>query len=114
MVQNLLPACFCLRIQGIKIYKTTVLPVVLYGCETSSLILREGHRLTVFEKRVLSKIFGPKRDEVTGEWRRLHNEELHRLYSPNTVSFFYHFTIHGSFMTWKLASSETSLDSCGA
>jgi len=50
--------------------------VVLYGCETWSLTMREEHRLTVFENRVLSRIFRPKRDEVTGEWRRLHNLEL--------------------------------------
>jgi hypothetical protein len=52
------------------------LPVVLYGCETWSLTLREEHRLRVFENRVLRRIFGPKRDEVTGGWRKLHNEEL--------------------------------------
>jgi hypothetical protein len=55
--------------------------MVLYGCETGSLTLREEHRLRVFENRVLGRIFGPKRDEVTGEWRRLHNEELPDLYS---------------------------------
>jgi hypothetical protein len=65
----------------IKIYKTVILPVVLYGCETLSLTLREEHRLRVFENRVLRIIFGPKRDEVTGGWRKLHNEELHGLYS---------------------------------
>jgi hypothetical protein len=63
-------------------YKTIILPVVLYGCKTWSLTLREEHRLRVFENRVLSRIFGPKRDEVTGEWRKLHNEELHNLYHP--------------------------------
>jgi hypothetical protein len=63
-----------------------ILPVVLYGCETWSLKLREEHRLRVFENRVLKKIFGPKRDEVMGEWRKLHNEELRDLYtSPNII-----------------------------
>jgi hypothetical protein len=57
---------------------------VLYGCETWSLTLREEHRLRVFENRVLRGIFGPKRDEVTGDWRKLHNEELHNLY-PSPV-----------------------------
>jgi len=62
------------------------LPVVLYGCETWSLTLREEHRLRVFQNRVLRKMFGPKRDEVTGEWRKLHNDELSDLYSlPNIV-----------------------------
>jgi hypothetical protein len=69
----------------IKIYKTIILPVVLYGCETSSLTLREEHRLRVFENRVLRRIFGPKRDEVTGGWRKLHNEELHGLYSSPSI-----------------------------
>jgi hypothetical protein len=64
-----------------RIYKTIILPVVLYGCETWSLTLREEYRLGVFENRALRRIFGPKRDEVTGEWRKLHNEELHDLYS---------------------------------
>jgi hypothetical protein len=60
--------------KNIKIYRTKILPVVVYGCETWSLTLREEHRLRVFENRVLRRIFGPKRDEVTGEWNRLHNE----------------------------------------
>jgi hypothetical protein len=63
-----------------------MLPVVLYGCETWYLTLREEHRLRVSENRVLRRIFGPKGDEVTGGWRKLHNEELHRLYSsPNII-----------------------------
>jgi hypothetical protein len=66
---------------NIRIYKTTILPVILYGCGVWSLTLREEHRLRVFENRVLRRIFGPKRDEVTGEWRKLHNEELRDLYS---------------------------------
>jgi hypothetical protein len=61
----------------IKIYRTIILPVVLYGCKTWSFILRKECRLRVFENKVLRRIFGPKRrDEVTGEWRRLHNKEL--------------------------------------
>jgi hypothetical protein len=70
----------------IKIYRTIILPVVLYGCESWSLTLREECRLRVFENRVLRSIFGPKRDEVTGEWRILHNKELYALYSsPNII-----------------------------
>jgi len=57
----------------IKIYRTIILPVGLYGCETWSLILREERRMRVFENRMLIRIFGPKRDEVIGEWRKLHN-----------------------------------------
>ena len=67
------------------IYKTIILPVVLYGCETRSHTLREEYRLMVFENRIPRRIFGPKRDE-NGQWRRYHNEELHSLYcSPNIV-----------------------------
>jgi hypothetical protein len=70
----------------IKIYITIVLPVVSYGCETWYLTLSEEHRLRMFGNRVLRRILWPKRDEVTGEWRRLHNEELHDLYSsPNLI-----------------------------
>jgi hypothetical protein len=68
------------------IYRTIILPVVLYGCETWSLTLREEHRLRVFENRMVGKVFGPKRDEATGDGRKLHNEELNDLYSlPNIV-----------------------------
>jgi len=67
-------------------YITIILPVVLYGCETWSLTLREERKLRVFENMVFRRIFGPRRDEVTGEWRRFHNEELNDLYSsPNIV-----------------------------
>jgi hypothetical protein len=68
-----------------KKLKTIILPVVLYGCETWSLTLREEHSLSVFENRVLRRIFGTKRDEVTGEWRKLHNEELRDLYSLPSI-----------------------------
>jgi hypothetical protein len=57
----------------------------LYGCETWSLTLREEHKLRVFEKRMLRRIFGPKRDEVTGEWRKMHSGELHNLYSSPDI-----------------------------
>jgi len=80
-VQNLLSSSLLLKNLKIKRYRTIILPVVLYGCETWSVTLREERRLRVFEIRVLRRIFGPKRDEVTGEWRKLHNEELNDLYS---------------------------------
>jgi hypothetical protein len=71
---------------NINIYRTIILPVVLYVCESWSLTVREECRLRVFENRVLRRIFGPKRNEVTGEWRRLHNKELYALYSsPNII-----------------------------
>jgi hypothetical protein len=69
----------------IKIYKTIILPVVLYGCETWSLTLREERRLRVFENRVLRRIFRPRRYEVTVEWIKLHNEELNDLYSSHNI-----------------------------
>ena len=65
---------------NIKIYNIITLPVALYGCDTWSLTLREEFTLRVFANRVLRRIFRPKRDEVTGEWRKLHNEELNDLY----------------------------------
>ena len=68
------------------IYRTLILSVVLHGCETWSLTLREERRLRVFENRVLRRVFGPKRGDVIGEWRKLYNEELRDLYSlPNIV-----------------------------
>jgi hypothetical protein len=79
---------FCLLVcyqKNIRIYKTIILSVVLYGCEIWPLTLREEHRLRVFENRVLKRIFGRKRDEVTGEWRKLHNEELRDLYSSPSI-----------------------------
>jgi hypothetical protein len=70
----------------IRIYKTIILPVVLYGCEIWSLTLRDEHGLRVFENRVLRRIFGPRRDEMTGEWRNLHKEELRDLEpSPSII-----------------------------
>jgi hypothetical protein len=84
-VQNLLSSRLLSRNVKIKIYKTIIVPVVLYGCETWSLTLTEEHRLRVFENRVLRRIFGPKKDEVTGGWRKLHNEELHGLYSLPSI-----------------------------
>jgi hypothetical protein len=85
-VQNLLSSSLLSKNVKIKIYRTIILPVVLYGCESWSLTWREECRLRVFENRVLRRIFGPKRDEVTGEWRRLHNKELYAVYSsPNII-----------------------------
>jgi hypothetical protein len=65
----------------IKIYTIIIVPVVLYGCEILSLTLREEYRLSVFENRVQNRTFGPKRDEIIGGWRKLHNDHLHNLYS---------------------------------
>jgi len=85
-VQNLLSSRLLYRNLKITIYRTIILPVVLCGCEIWSLTLREERKLRMFENMVLRRIFGPRRDEVTGEWRRLHNEELNGLYSsPNVV-----------------------------
>jgi len=82
--QNLLSSSLLSNTLKITIYRTIILPVVLYWCETWSLTIREERRLRVFENRVLRRIFGPNRDEVTGKWRKLHNEELTNLYpSPN-------------------------------
>jgi hypothetical protein len=69
----------------IEIYRAIIFSLVLYGSETWSLTLREERRLSVFENRVLRRIFGPKREEVTREWRELHNEELNDLYCPHRI-----------------------------
>jgi hypothetical protein len=84
-VQSLLSSHLLSRNLKVKIYKTIILPVVLYVCETWSLTLREEHRLRVFENRVLRRIFGPKKDEVMGEWRKLHIGELRILYSSPDI-----------------------------
>jgi hypothetical protein len=83
-VQKLLSSHLLSKNVHIRIYKTIILPVVSYGCETWSLTLREGNRLRVFENRVLRRIFGLKRGEVIGGWRRLHNEEHHNSYSSSS------------------------------
>jgi hypothetical protein len=83
-VQNLLSSCLLSKNLKIKIYRTVILLVVVYGCETWSLTLRDVHRLRVFEDRVLRRIFGPKR-EVDGPWRKLHDDELHNLYYSSNI-----------------------------
>jgi hypothetical protein len=85
-VQSLLSSRLQSKNVRVRIYKTIILPVVLYGCETWSLRVREEHKLRVFENRVLRRIFGRKRDRVTRGWRKLHNEELCNLYfSPSII-----------------------------
>jgi hypothetical protein len=79
-VQNLLSSSLLSKSVKIKIYRTIILPAVLCGCETWSLTLREECRLRGFENKVLRRMFGPKWDEMTGEWRRLHKEELYALF----------------------------------
>jgi hypothetical protein len=80
MLATIQSRIFCLPVYSknikMRIYKTIIFPVILYGCETWSLTLREEQGLRMFENRVLRKILGPKKDEVTGEWRKLHNEEF--------------------------------------
>ena len=84
-VQNLLSSSSQSRNIKNKIYRTIILPVVLYGCDTWSLTFREEHRLRVFESRVQRRIFGPKRNKLTGKWRKLHNGELNLYSSPTIV-----------------------------
>jgi hypothetical protein len=83
--QNLLSSRLLSKNLKIRIFKTIILSMVLYGCETWSLTLKDEHRLRVFENRVLRRVFGPKRNEVMGEWRKLHNEELRDLYSSPSI-----------------------------
>jgi len=86
VVQNLLSSNYLTKNLKMKIYRTIILPAVFYGCEAWSPTLREERRLRVFENKALKRIFGPKRDEVTGEFRKLQNEELKDLYcSPNII-----------------------------
>jgi hypothetical protein len=86
LVQNLLTSNLLSKNTKMKIYRIIILPVVLYGCETCPLTLRDERRLRGFENKVLRRVFGPKRDKVTGEWKKLHNEKLNDLYcSPNIV-----------------------------
>jgi len=84
-VQNLLSFSLLFKTLKTKIYKTIILPVVLYGCETWLLTLREERRLKVYEARVLRRIYGSKKDEVTREWRKLHKEELNDLYASANI-----------------------------
>jgi len=95
-VQNIVSSNLLYKNVKIKIYRTVILPVVLYGRETCSLTLREKRRLRVFENRVYRRIFGPNRDEETGKWRKLHNEDMNDPYpSPNIVR-----VIRSSRMRW--------------
>jgi hypothetical protein len=85
-VQNLLSSCLLSKNIKIRIYKTIILPVVLYSSETWSLLLWEEHTARVFANRVLRRILGPKRDEVTGGWKKLHNEDFCDLYSSPSIT----------------------------
>jgi hypothetical protein len=86
LVQKLLSSHLVSKNIKIRIYRTIILPVVLYGCETWSLTLREEHRLRVFENRVLKSKFGPKVDEVLRGWRKMHNKELRDLHSSPSLT----------------------------
>jgi hypothetical protein len=84
-VQNLLSSTLLSKDTKIELYRTIILPIVLYVCETWSLPLRDERKLRVFENRVLRRLFGPKRDKVTGEWRKLRIEELNDMYSSLNI-----------------------------
>jgi hypothetical protein len=84
-VQNLVSSHLLSKNVKIRIYKTIILPMVLYRCETWYLTLKEEHRLRVLGNRLLRRISGPKRDEVKGGWRKLHNEDLHNFYSSPSI-----------------------------
>ena len=86
LVQNILSSSLLSKNIEVTIHRTIILPVVLHGCKTWSLALRQERRLRVFEKRVLRRIFGTKRDKVIGEWGKLHNEELNELYSSPNIN----------------------------
>jgi hypothetical protein len=91
MLATIQSSCLLSKNIKIRIYKTIILPVVLSGNEAWSLTFREEHRLRVCESRLLRRIFGLKRDEVRGGWRKLHNEELHNLYiSPSIIRVIKH------------------------
>jgi hypothetical protein len=82
LFKNLLSSSLRSKNIKVKTHKTIILPVVLAGCDTWSLILREKHRLRMFKNSVQRKISGPTKEEVTGDWRQLHNKKMHELYSP--------------------------------
>jgi len=85
LVRNLLSSILLPNTIKIKIQRPVILSIFLYGCENWSLTLKEEHMLRVFQSKVLSRIFGPKRDEVTGKWREIYNEELNDLYSSPKI-----------------------------
>jgi hypothetical protein len=87
LVQSLLSSRLLSRNVKVKIHKTIILPIVLYGCETLYSTLREVHRLMLFANRVLRRIFGPKKDDVTGQRRKLHNGELHNFFSSPNINY---------------------------
>jgi hypothetical protein len=113
LVLSLLSSCLLYMNVKVKTHKTIILQVVLYRCETWSLTLREEHRLRVFENRVLRRIFGPKRDEVTGERRKLHNWKLHNLYSsPDIIRQIKSRRLGGQAM-WHIREREKTVQAFG-